>query len=116
MAAYNASMATLMNELTRRQQEEAAQAATASTTATALMQPANKFPKVVTIFLQLNNNCLQCIPMWLSNTGKQEALFSLQALAENQAGEEGSSGLAPANHYTCHPAMYTVWTLWLHQC
>jgi len=41
MVAYNASMATVTNELTQRQQEEAAQAAATC----ALKQPAHKFPR-----------------------------------------------------------------------
>jgi len=83
MAAYNASMITLMNELTQRQQEEAAWAATAATP----KQAANKFPKMVTTFMQLCEmpTQQQVPPLYthLANAGKQEVLSSLQALAKD---------------------------------
>jgi len=47
MAAYNASISMLTNELTQRQQEEATRAEAAA----APKQPADKFPKMVTTFV-----------------------------------------------------------------
>jgi len=95
MAAYNASMLTLTNELTQRRQEEAARAAAAA----APKQPAHKFPKMVTTFVRLCEvpTQQQLPPLYtrLANAGKQEVLSSIQALAEDRAGQQGSSGLAP---------------------
>jgi len=95
MAAYNASMVTLTNELTQRRQEEAARA----TAAAAPKQPADKFPEMVTTFVRLCEvpTQQQLPPLYtrLANAGKQEVLSSIQALAEDRAGQPGSSGLAP---------------------
>jgi len=76
-------MAMLTNELTQRQQEEAARVAAT----TVPNQPADKFNKMVPTFVWLCEvTTQQQLPLMytcLANAGKQEALSSFQVLAKN---------------------------------